>query len=169
MFTTGGPTTGPELAPLLTPTTMIIDKQRLKSYLTEHSMETLGYDVFTYTRKREYVLHRHAAMYVLKQHTPLTLTDIGRVCGNGKNFNHATVLHAVRQVEDQQGRYKDQQDAVNDWTVVVFKFLGSDMNKHAAYFDLIKRVRENLAMSLFEQQIMTEIERVVVEKIVNER
>ena len=163
----GGPTNGPELAPLfLINIYMIIDKARLKKHLVQHSIETLGFDVFKNIRRREYVIQRHAAMYALRQHTTLTLRNIGKVCGNGKVFNHTTVLHAVAQVEDQQGRYQDQEDAVNDWTGVVLRFLGSDVNKHAAYFDLIKRIREQLQLSVFEHQILTEIERLVVEKMV---
>lgn len=49
------------------------------------------------TRKREIVLARQAAMYLCKQHTTQSVSRIGTVVGGR---DHATVLHAIKNVED---------------------------------------------------------------------
>lgn len=49
------------------------------------------------TRKREVAQARHLCMYMAKQHTKATLINIGTACGNK---NHATVLHAVKSVNN---------------------------------------------------------------------
>lgn len=49
------------------------------------------------TRKREVAQARHLCMYFAKMHTKATLVNIGMLCGNK---NHATVLHALRSVNN---------------------------------------------------------------------
>jgi chromosomal replication initiator protein len=49
------------------------------------------------TRKREIVQARQLAMYFAKKHTKSSLATIGLHCGNK---DHATVLHAVRTVNN---------------------------------------------------------------------
>jgi chromosomal replication initiator protein len=49
------------------------------------------------SRKREIVQARQVAMYFIKQHTELSLSQIGIQVGNR---NHATVLHACNTVKD---------------------------------------------------------------------
>lgn len=49
------------------------------------------------SRKREIVYARQAAMHLCKQHTTQSVSRIGVVVGNR---DHATVLHAIKSVED---------------------------------------------------------------------
>ena len=48
-------------------------------------------------RRRDFVVARHAAMYIMREHLKLSVSAIGRVMG-GKN--HATVIHGIRRVND---------------------------------------------------------------------
>ena len=48
-------------------------------------------------RRRDFVVARHAAMYIMREHLKLTVSEIGRAMG-GKN--HATVIHGIKRVND---------------------------------------------------------------------
>ncbi len=48
-------------------------------------------------RRRDFVVARHAAMYIMREHLKLSVTEIGRAMG-GKN--HATVIHGIKRVDD---------------------------------------------------------------------
>jgi hypothetical protein len=62
--------------------------------------ETLGIDIFTNTRKIEYVDGRALFYFILREHFRYSFTKIGRLCGRyGQPKNHATVLHALRDFE----------------------------------------------------------------------
>ena len=50
------------------------------------------------TRKREVVLVRQIAMYLAKTHTDISASKIGHLIGNR---DHATVLHACKNIKDQ--------------------------------------------------------------------
>ena len=54
--------------------------------------------IHTASRKREIVQARQVTMYLSKQHTEMSLSQIGTIIGKK---NHATVLHACRIVKDQ--------------------------------------------------------------------
>lgn len=61
------------------------------------------------TRKREVVEARQIAMWMLKRHTKLSLDAIGEYFENDKEhvFDHATVLHAIRTVNNLRESNKD--------------------------------------------------------------
>ena len=62
--------------------------------------ETLGIDIFTNTRKIEYVDGRALFYFILREHFRYSFSKIGRLCGRyGQPKNHATVLHALRDFE----------------------------------------------------------------------
>jgi chromosomal replication initiator protein len=64
------------------------------------------------SRKREIVLARQAAMYLCKKHTTQSVSRIGIVIGNR---DHATVLHAIKNVENlltTDAEFKAKFDAV---------------------------------------------------------
>ena len=48
-------------------------------------------------RQRHLVVARHAAMYIMREHLKLSVSEIGRAMG-GKN--HATVIHGIKRVSD---------------------------------------------------------------------
>ena len=52
----------------------------------------------TASRKREIVQVRQVAMYLSKEYTDTSLSQIGAIIGKR---NHATVLHACKMVKDQ--------------------------------------------------------------------
>lgn len=62
------------------------------------------YKICVVNRKKELVFKRQLICWYLKKNTKLTLQEIGDICG-GKN--HATVLHAVRSIDNYKG-YKDK-------------------------------------------------------------
>ena len=53
-------------------------------------------EVFSRSRRREVAMARQVAMYLAKQHTDRSLADIGKAIGNR---DHATVIHAVKLIE----------------------------------------------------------------------
>ena len=62
--------------------------------------ETLGIDIFTNTRKIEYVDGRALFYFILREHFRYSFSKIGRLCGRyGQPKNHATDLHALRDIE----------------------------------------------------------------------
>jgi len=50
------------------------------------------------SRKREVVQARQVAMYLAKKHTDISASKIGHLIGNR---DHATVLHACKNIKDQ--------------------------------------------------------------------
>jgi chromosomal replication initiator protein len=70
-------------------------------------------DMKTKKRTRELANARQIAMYLTKQHTSLSLSEIGRLFG-GKD--HATVIYACRQIEEKRQRdenFKRIIDSIN--------------------------------------------------------
>jgi chromosomal replication initiator protein len=64
------------------------------------------------SRKREIVLARQAAMYLCKKHTTQSVSRIGTIIGKR---DHATVLHAIKNVENlltTDAEFKAKFDAV---------------------------------------------------------
>lgn len=49
-------------------------------------------------RKRDIVLPRHVAMYILRAESDASLVDIGRSLGNR---DHTTVLHGIEKIEQE--------------------------------------------------------------------
>lgn len=56
-----------------------------------------GVDMFEKSRRREVVMARYIAMYGLRATTNLNLEQVGKICGNK---NHATVLHAIKLINN---------------------------------------------------------------------
>lgn len=55
------------------------------------------------SRKRKYMYPRQVAMHLLRKHTQLSLEEIGllfRLHDDSKPFDHTTVLHACRNIEN---------------------------------------------------------------------
>jgi chromosomal replication initiator protein len=50
-------------------------------------------------RSRSFVYARHIAMWLLREHTTLSLPEIGAVFGGR---DHTTVLYAIRKVEEEK-------------------------------------------------------------------
>ena len=61
-------------------------------------------------RRRDFVVARHAAMYIMREHLKLSVSEIGRAMG-GKN--HATVIHGIRRVKDYLESIEGFRDKVN--------------------------------------------------------
>jgi chromosomal replication initiator protein len=58
-------------------------------------------DIKAKRRTRDLVLARHVTMYISKQTTESSLSDIGKACG-GKD--HATVIYACKQIEERRSK-----------------------------------------------------------------
>ncbi len=79
-----------------------IEKRKLsasdiEALVCEHFNVKAGL-IHTASRKREIVQARQVTMYLLKQHTDMSLAQIGGLIGKK---NHATVLHACKTVKNQ--------------------------------------------------------------------
>lgn len=89
-------------------------------------------------RKYDIVLPRQIAMYLIRKHTSLTLSDIGVKFGNK---DHATVLHGVRKVKGYMDVDKELKNQVADIEKIV-KFKNKavtenmNLNKDYYYIDL---------------------------------
>ena len=142
-----------------------INKDYLKAYLADYSLREYGINVFKNNRKKEYVFERYNAMYVLKEHTPLRLFDIGIVCSNGKPYDHATVIHACNTVVKERVLYKDREQSISKWSTALFHYLGRKANEHSGYLDLIKRIKANLKMNDMEWEIFEQIEGIIIDKL----
>jgi chromosomal replication initiator protein len=70
--------------------------ERIKRAVCAHFDLTLD-DLISPTRRRSVARPRQIAMYLCRKHTERSLPDIGRRFGNR---DHATVIHAVRTIED---------------------------------------------------------------------
>jgi len=68
-------------------------------------------EIFTSTRKRDVVQVRQTAMYFAKKLTELSLAQIGAQCGNK---DHATVLHAIRTIDNMKETDKDFKDKLEE-------------------------------------------------------
>jgi chromosomal replication initiation ATPase DnaA len=85
-----------------------IPKSDLKQIMVNTLFErfrTTEHKLIGKTRERDIVMQRHAIMYFLYKSKRYTLNEVGLMFG-GKN--HATILHAIRKVEDYLS-YKDPQ------------------------------------------------------------
>lgn len=70
------------------------------------------------SRRKELIKAKHIAMYSCKKLTRLSLGAVGRLF----NRDHATVLHAIRSVEDQMTVYPDYK---NELLNLLRKFNGA--------------------------------------------
>ena len=68
-------------------------------------------EIFTSTRKRHVVQVRQAAMFFAKKYTELSLAQIGIQCGDK---DHATVLHAIRTIENMKATNKEYKDKLDE-------------------------------------------------------
>lgn len=68
-------------------------------------------DLISSTRQDSYVRARHIAMYLLRNLTPLSYPQIGRLLGGR---HHTTVMHGVRCVAAAPRRYQPWLDQVAD-------------------------------------------------------
>jgi len=83
----------------------LTDIVKIISFETGISIESMKIK----TRKREVVEARQIAMWMLKRHTKLNLAAIGEYFENDHEhvFDHATVLHAIRTVNNLRESNKD--------------------------------------------------------------
>ena len=142
-----------------------INTAYLKQYLARFSVENFGVNVFTKSRKKPMVFERYNAMYVLKQNTRLRLADIGFVCSNGLQYDHATVIHAIRHVETERTLYGDREKSISMWSQCLFRYLGHEQNVHLPYLDLFKKIKNNLKMDSQELKTLESIEGIVINKL----
>ena len=99
----------------------------------------LDHEIFEVTRKRHIVFARQVAMYFLKKHTHMGLSEIGRIF-SGKD--HATVLYAIKTVEnliDSDKKIKQDitvlKEELNFQLHILYK-TKSDLNKKYYFIEL---------------------------------
>jgi len=80
-------------------TTKQISIENIKSLVANHYQLTVE-ELLSKSRKRKIVVARQVSMYIARKVTPHSLESIGKIFG-GKD--HSTVVHSIRQVENQIG------------------------------------------------------------------
>lgn len=109
-----------------TPLSLEVAKEVLKDFITEEdkplTIDTIQKAVCDYfglkiqdlkskRRTKELVVARQVAMYITKQGTKLSLSEIGKHFG-GKE--HATVIYACRQIEEKRSKEEDLNKAIEN-------------------------------------------------------
>ena len=61
-----------------------------------HHYNVTQQNVFSKSRKRDYVIVRQVSMYLAQKHTKMTASRIGQLIGNR---DHSTVIHSCNTVE----------------------------------------------------------------------
>lgn len=86
-----------------------ISIENIKSLVAKHYQLTVE-ELLSKSRKRKIVIARQVSMYIARKVTPHSLESIGKIFG-GKD--HSTVVHSIRQVENQIGLDTYFRDEVN--------------------------------------------------------
>ena len=73
-------------------------------------------DFFAKNRKQPLVKHRQIFFHICNKYTPFSTTHIGRYCGKHgiEEYDHATILHATKTIENQIGIYEDARTTVQE-------------------------------------------------------
>lgn len=93
----------------------------------------------TKQRKREYVFARQLYMYFMKKHTTLSLDLIGESFEINKSFNHATILHGIKTINNLIETDKILAYNINKIAGNIFnktKSIVLDIEKNRYYIDL---------------------------------
>ena len=74
----------------------MITKQQL--HMT--AIQRLGFNPFRPTRKREVLQHRQAITFALLQLNQFTLEHIAELIADKKQYNHSTIIHSRKTVQN---------------------------------------------------------------------
>ena len=75
-----------------------------------HHYNVTQQNVFSKSRKRDYVIVRQVSMYLAQKHTKMTASRIGQLIGNR---DHSTVIHCCNTVEQRLKVDKSFQDELS--------------------------------------------------------
>jgi len=82
--------------------------------IAEDIIDISGIDVFSNTRKREYIEMRSLLTFILRHHCNMKFKEIRDFYeSNGKNYDHATALHSLKSFETHR-RYNPMLDKYFD-------------------------------------------------------
>jgi len=81
-------------------------------------------------RKKEYIKAKHIAMYAFRKFTDLSFRKIGYYFNNK---DHATVLHAIRSVNDQAGIYKNYRNELDYIMHIIENRIDIEFEKYRFY------------------------------------
>ena len=82
--------------------------------IAEDIIDISGIDVFSNTRKREYIEMRSLLTFILRHHCNMKFKEIKNFYqSNGKNYDHATALHSLKSFETHR-RYNPKLDKYFD-------------------------------------------------------
>ncbi|TRZ80533.1 hypothetical protein D4R86_04235 [bacterium] len=81
-------------------------------------------------RKREYIKAKHIAMYAFRTFTNLSLREIGY---NFNNKDHATVLHAIKSVNDQRSIYQKYRNELDNIMHIIENKIDFEFDKYRNY------------------------------------
>jgi len=81
-------------------------------------------------RKHEYIKAKHIAMYAFREFTDLSLREIGY---NFNNKDHATVLHAIKSVNDQKDIYRNYRNDLEQIMYIIKNKVDFEFDKYRNY------------------------------------
>lgn len=127
------------------------DKRKKDAIIEICEDHMAGYEPFKFihTRAHPYVQMRQLTMYIIKEHTNIPYAEIGSYF----NQNHATVLHACRQMQVfvkhnkfYESKIKSLYDVINKDVIMKLKEIDLDINIYeedaSDELDLIRKLRK---------------------------
>lgn len=79
------------------------------------------------SRKRRKLFARYHAMHFMRKYTLLTQEQIGAVMCPSKNFNHATVIHAITTAQDMIDTMEGADDFYKNYMILKHIFIGTSV------------------------------------------
>lgn len=135
----------------------MVNINTVKDKLLRHSYEVFGRSIFTRDKLKQNVFHRQTVMYVLNRLNVFTLDDIGFICTDGKSFNHATVIHNTKIVENEIKLYLSRKVSVEQWKKVVGEILNTEEEKNKKIVDFLNSIPSKMNLTEEERKIYEQI------------
>ena len=135
----------------------------IRMELIKRSHQLFGRSVFVHGRKRDNVFHRHNVIYVLHRELNrgavqrASLDDIAFMVSDGHIWDHATVIHARRTVEDEMEMYKDRKISIDFWTNIVREILLIEKRANQHLIDFMDGLEKRIELSDYDRLCINEI------------
>ncbi len=114
--------------------------------LTNRVIKLSGIDIFKNTRERKYVEARSLLIFLLYNTKNYRLADIEKYFkSKGKNYNHATVLYALRNFDT----YRLFNKNINVWLNDITNIDSTTLEKRSIIIQNVKSLRGDKLNNLF--------------------
>lgn len=126
----------------------------LKQKISEVAAANFEQNIFGKCRKLEYLSQRQAAMYAVKKLTRFSLTEIGRICSSGHEWDHATVLNSVKRIDSELYLYWRRKD-VEFWIKQIKLILNNGVNDKSEFQKKAANLFNKFEMILLGEELET--------------